>query len=440
MPRILRENVLCALLAAGCSVVMGWLGLYSFAWNDYETEARPSFEALAHGHLVRFLQLAPAYGGSLVERGPFALLAGLSGGGSLTVYRMVAVPCLLAIAALGVWICARMRAEGRSVLARAVAMFICVANPVTLGALELGHPEELLGACMCVAAVALASRDHPIWAGVLLGMAIANKEWALLAAGPVLLALPGGLARRTTRARRNYSKILVCSVSACATAALVLAPLVLVAGGRFAAGARAVAVIGGTQFQPRQIWWFFGTHGPLVHGTFGNKLPGYRIGPAWIAQTSHPLIIVLGLGLAVGLWLARTHQRRAVSERDAMLLLALVLLLRCILDTWDIGYYMLPFTIALLAWEVRGASRPPMVTLVAAVLPWFLLQELAGHGIGPDAQAALFIAWTVPLAVWLGVRLFAGEQAALAPHLSRNDYVHTQESAVGVLGTLAPSA
>jgi hypothetical protein len=431
---------LCTFLAAGCSVVMGWLGLYSFAWNDYEAEARPSFDALAHGHLARFLQLAPAYGGSLVERAPFALLAGVWGGGSLTVYRMVAVPCLLAIAALGVWICARMRAEGRSGLARAVAMFICVANPVTLGALELGHPEELLGAAMCVAAVALASRNHPVWAGVLLGMAIANKEWALLAAGPVLLTLPGDPAWRTTGSRYDYRKALVCAVSACATVASVLAPLVLVAGGRFAAGARAVAVIGGAQFQPRQIWWFFGTHGPLVHGTFGDKLPGYRIGPAWIAQISHPLIVVLGLGLAVGLWLARRHAGRAVSERDAMLLLALVLLLRCILDTWDIGYYMLPFTIALLAWEVRGASRPPMVTLVAAVLPWFLLQELAGHGIGPDAQAALFIAWTVPLAVSLGARLFSREQIALAAHPTHSESTRAQEPVVSVLGTLAPSA
>ncbi len=417
---------------------MGWLGLYSFAWNDYETEARPSFEALAHGHLARFLQLAPAYGGSLVERAPFALLAGLGGGGSLTVYRMVAAPCLFAMAALGVWMCARMRAEGRSVLARIVALFICVANPVTLGALELGHPEELLGACLCVAAVVLASRNRPVWAGVLLGLAIANKEWAVLAAGPVLLALPTGLAQRASDGRRSYRPMLLCSASACVATALVLAPLLLVSGGGFAAGATAVAVIGGAQFQPRQIWWFLGSHGPLVHGNFGNSLPGYRIGPAWVATISHPLIIVVGLGLAVGLWLARRHQRRAVSERDAMLLLALVLLLRCILDTWDIGYYMLPFTIALLAWEVRGANRPPMVTLVGAVLPWFCLQELAGHGMGPDGQAALFIASTVPLAIWLGVRLFAGEQRALAP--ARNESAHNPEPAVGVLGTLAPSA
>src|SRR5271169_138788 len=110
----IRENALCAFLAAAGTATMAWLGLYGFAWSDYETEARPAFEALAHGHLIGFLRLAPAYGGSLVERAPFALLPGLWGGGALAVYRMVALPCLLAVALLGVWLVARMRARGYS--------------------------------------------------------------------------------------------------------------------------------------------------------------------------------------------------------------------------------------------------------------------------------------------------------------------------------------
>src|SRR5277367_7151815 len=122
MRRIARENAGCAFLAAcGCGV-MAWLGLYGFGWNDYETEARPAFEALTHGHVLEFLRLAPAYGGSLIERAPFALLPGLWGGGELAVYRMVALPCLLASAVLGVCLVARMRSEQRSALARAVAL------------------------------------------------------------------------------------------------------------------------------------------------------------------------------------------------------------------------------------------------------------------------------------------------------------------------------
>jgi hypothetical protein len=189
MRQTARENAPCALVAlAGCAV-LGWLGLYGFAWNDYDNEVRPAFDALLHGQLEQFLRLAPAYGGSLVERAPFALMAHLWGGGELAVYRSVAVPCLLASALLAVWLVARMRQESRSATHRAVAVAVCVANPITLDALEVGHPEELLGACLCVAAVLFASEDRSLLAGVLLGLAIANKPWALLALGPVLLAL-----------------------------------------------------------------------------------------------------------------------------------------------------------------------------------------------------------------------------------------------------------
>src|SRR3984957_15698010 len=162
----LRENALCALLAGVASATMAWLGLYGFAWNDYESEARPAFDALAQGHVVEFLRLAPAYGGSFVERAPFALLPGLWGGGELAVYRMVALPCLLAVAALGVWLVAPLRRPAAgdtgvpaSRLARGVALGLCVANPLTLSALEVGHPEELLGGVLCIAVVLLAARE-----------------------------------------------------------------------------------------------------------------------------------------------------------------------------------------------------------------------------------------------------------------------------------------
>ncbi len=437
----LRENALCAFVAAAGCAAMAWLGLHGFAWNDYETEARPAFEALVHGHLLGFLRLAPAYGGSLIERAPFALLPGLWGGGALAVYRMVALPCLLAAAALGVWLCARMRTERRSTLARAVAVAVCVANPMMLSALELGHPEEVLGACLCVTAVVLASRNRPIWAGVLLGLAIANKEWALLAAGPVLLALPArpGAKRRRGLAR-GRGPIVTCVASACIVTALILGPLVLVSQGGFVASARAAAVPGGALFQPWQVWWFFGSHGALVHGAFDIPLHGYRTGPTWTGTISHPLIIAIGLGLAAALWLQRRRGHRAVGERSAMLLLALVLLLRCMLDTWNTGYYMLPFAIALLAWEVRGASRPPMLVLMSTILPWLGLQELSARGITPDAQAALFLAWTLPLAAWLGLRLFSAGRPALAPRLGPGAGDRAHEMTVSALGRLVKTS
>src|SRR6202035_2544533 len=167
MRQLVRENALCAFIAGATTATMAWLGLYGFAWNDYETEARPAFEALTHGHAIEFLRLAPAYGGSLLERAPSVAIPTHWGGGELAVYRMVALPCLLAAAAIGVCLVPHMRTKGHSSLSRALVLGLCVANPLTLQALEIGHPEELLGACMCVAAVIFASRNRPLAASVL---------------------------------------------------------------------------------------------------------------------------------------------------------------------------------------------------------------------------------------------------------------------------------
>jgi hypothetical protein len=389
---------------------MAWLGLYGFAWNDYDTEARPAIEALLHGHLQEFLRLAPAYGGSLLERAPFALMGGLWGGGELAVYRMLALPCLLASAVLGVWLVARMRSDCRSTTARAVALGVCVANPLTLRALELGHPEELLGGCLCVAAVMLAARASigrggALAVGVILGLAIANKEWALLAVGPVLMVLPAG--------RRLW-----CLVPATAVAAVVLAPLALIGSGGFVTSTHALATAPSVIFQPWQLFWFFGHHGALVHGLFGVAKPGYRTGPAWIGAASHPLIPAVGLALTVALWLQRRRPRpagtptpgqretRLLSERDALLALALLFLMRCLLDTWDTVYYLIPFILALLAWETLGPSRrPPLFALSSSVLAWVSFQWLPLH-VSADGQAAFFLAWTLPLAAMLGFRLY----------------------------------
>jgi hypothetical protein len=399
MGRALRENATSALLAlAGCSA-MAWLGLYGPGWNDYEVEARPAFEALAHGQLGDFLKLAPVYGGSLIERAPFAALPGLWGGGALAVYRSVAVPCLMASALLAVWLLARMRAAGRPRLHRAVILALCVANPVTLSALEIGHPEELLGGCLCVMAVLLASAPsvsirRALLAGVTVGLAIANKEWALIALGPVLLALPPG--RRA-----------ICLGAAAATAVAILAPLLLVSGGGFAAGTRAVANPGSTIFQPWQLFWFFGHHGALVHGAFGAAKPGYRIGPAWAGTISHPLVLLAGGAVAALLWVSSRGRR--ITLQRALLALALVLLARCMLDTWDVLYYPLPFLLALLAWESETpTTRPPLLTLLVSAFVWFAFHWLPNHA-SPDVQALCFLAWSLPLAGWLGTRLFAAQ-------------------------------
>jgi hypothetical protein len=427
MRRIVRENAAWALAATTASALIGWLCLYGFGWNDYEVEVRPAYEALVHGHVMRFLQLAPAYGGSLIERAPFALAPGLWGGGSLAVYRAVAVPCLLAAAALGVWLASRMRAQGRPALLQLLALGVCVLNPITFRALELGHPEELLGACMCVAAVLLAARsslghDHSLLAGLLLGLAIANKEWALLATGPVLLALPPGRRIR-------------CLLAAGVCAGAVLAPLALFSANGFVASTRAIATPSAAAiFKPWQVWWFLGHYSPLARGPLDVAQAGYRIGPAWTGQISHPLILATAPALALAL---RPRSRRAaLPERQALLALAFVLLLRCLLDTWDEIYYLLPFVFAMLAWEI-AAERPraPLLALACSVLGWLSFQWLEQHG-SADVQASFFLAWSLPLVLWIAVKLFSARGRELAPAAQSPGSGPAYETTVSALGRL----
>jgi hypothetical protein len=418
------------LAAAVATSATGWLGLYGFAWSDYETETRPAVQALIDGHLIEFFKLAPVYGASLLERSPFALVPGLWGGGELAVYRMLAVPCLLAATALGLWLAARMRSRRSGALAGGVALGLCAANPLTLAALEIGHPEELLGGALCVVAVLLAVRERPILAGLLLGLAIANKEWALVAIGPVLLALP---ARRV-----------LCLAVAGAVSVALVAPFALVGASVFTANMHGVASASSEIFQPWQIWWFFGHHGPVVRGLLGELKPGYRTAPAWIGAVSHPLVVATAAGVSVPLWLRERdiakmgasiahavgeRSRRVLTESDALLLLAVVLLARCMLDTWDNVYYPLPFVLALLCWEGLSFHRPPILALCSTVAVWAGCRWMASFA-SADAQAAFFLAWTLPLALGLSLVLYAPERLA---RLRGGEAQHSDERRLALL-------
>jgi hypothetical protein len=378
-----RENAVPIALAAVGITVVGWLTLYGWALTDYDFEARPALDALVHGHALRFFQLAPAYGGSLEIRAPFALATRLWGGGELSIYRAAAAPCLLASAVLAVWLVARMRTMGHAPIARGIALALCVVNPLTLSSLEIGHPEELLGAVLCVAAVVVAMRSRPIWAGVLLGLAIANKEWALVAVGPVAIALP--------------DRRIIALLAAGAAATAVLAPLTL--AGHFVAQANGAATQATVIFNPWQLWWFLGRHVHTLRDAAGHVIPGHRwnhrVEPSWVGVISHPLIVAVTLPLTLAcMRLRRRDAPRPASE--ALVLLMLVLLLRCMLDPWDISYYAIPFLIALVVWESLTLVRPPVLALVGSIAAWFAFQwAVPGHGFSPDVQAVLFLGFSL---------------------------------------------
>jgi len=400
-PRRVAAAVLAA--AGACIVWAAWM-MPTTAETDYSIEAEPALQALRDGRLAEFLQLAPSYGGSLILRAPFAFLPNLWGGGDLALFRSMAIPGLVAVAFLAVVLWDRSRVSGAKRGAAALVLLLCAANPVTLKALRSGHPEELLGAALCVAAVLAGGARRPIVAGALLGLAVANKPWAVLAAVPVAVALGGG----TGRARASVagwrviaadSRLRAAAVAGVVGAA-VLAPLALY-GGAALEDARAAAQTSGQIFKPWQVWWFVGEHAGPLYDAFGNARPaGYRTPPAWLGEVARPLVVLVPLLLSV---VCAIRLRRR-PWHDALLLLALVFLLRCVLDPWNVSYYALPFLLALLAWEVHARKGVPLLSLLASLLT-FVITDMLTPEVHPDVQSLAYLAWSVPFALVLAWRL-----------------------------------
>ncbi len=366
------------------SVLLAALGLGDYMFTDYDTEARPAFTALVSGDLRGFFDALPPYAGAMFLRAPFALGADALGGGELAVYRAVAVPGIAALATLAVVLAQRVPGRGAWVV-----LVLATANPLALEALEYGHAEELLVGTMCVGAILLALADRPLLAGAVVGLAVVGKPWAVLAVAPVVLALPRGGAVRALAA-------------AGAVAVTVALPVLLFGGTGSRVGAET-----GHVFHPWQLWWFLGSGDDPSNG-----VPGYRDAPSWLSPLTHPLIVVVGAGMAAA-W-----ARRGRDRRDALALLALILLMRCILDPWNNPYYELPVVLALLSWEaVRGSTVPAFAAAVTACA-WLTLVIAPAH-VPPDVYSILFLSWALPCAILLGLRVYAPPRAHAVANLVR---------------------
>jgi RsiW-degrading membrane proteinase PrsW (M82 family) len=390
---LLAAAVLAALLAARAPLGIDYSGPAGTLCDCPGTPIR----ALAHGRLHDFLATQPVMGSfSLLLRAPFALL-GLhaTGGSELDLYRLGAFPCLFAAGLLAVYLFGRLRDLGRPPLTLALVPLLLVMNPLTGRALRYGHPEEILAAALCVGAVLAAGRRRPLAAGVLLGAAFATKQWALLAVLPVLIAAGEQRAR--------------VGLTAAATAALLIVPMAAGDLHRFLHGNHGAGVVAGTTM-PTNIWFPFGTNVQVLLSPNGASTPPRAL-PSDLAAITHPLILIAGFGLALAWW----RCRRGAPPEDALLLLALILLVRCLLDPMTNSYYHLPFLVSLAAWEGLRRRGAPLLT-VAATLLIGLTISLASSGADLVQLNRFYLAWTLPLAGLLAALAFRPqpEPAALA--------------------------
>jgi hypothetical protein len=381
------RRVEIAILGAAATAAGVFMAFKPSGVQDYARDAGPALHPLAGGDLHAALGHQPAMGWfSILLRAPFAFFARHAG--ALVEYRVGNVPCVLVLAALGAWLAVEMR-ERRNApwLACAVVIGLAVLGPMNWHALSAGHPEELLGAALCVTAVlAAATGRSPLMAGLLLGIALATKQWAILAAGPALLVAPRGRAQ-------------IAAVGLAVAAALTFIPVL--AGSHELLSPASNIAPSTTTSQPASIWWPLG-HVDIIH-PYGWPIER-RVIPAWIANLSHPLIVGLGVLLPLAL-LARTR-RYAVSRETALTLLALLFLLRCVLDPMTIGYYNLPLLVALLGLEALHRHGLPLLSLVSNLVLWYLVVEVP-WGLQPGKVAAIYLAWAIPLGVYLATKLYA---------------------------------
>jgi hypothetical protein len=368
------------------SAVAAAAGIFLAFWPanvaDYARDAGPSLHPLINGDPGAAFGHVPAMGWfAIAFRAPVAFFG--RHGSTLLEYHLGNVPCVLVLAALGVWLATRTWSRITAI----VVLGLAVLGPMNFHALADGHPEELLGAALCVIAVLAASSGRsPLAAGVVLGLAIGTKQWAVLAVGPALLAAPRG-------------RVVIASAGLAIAGAILVLPAL--AGSHHALSSASSVAPASTSVMPASIWWPFGhAHHVLAPGWTVEK----RSIPLSLASRTHPLIVLLGVLLPLAL-LVRTRLRPAPQE-TALALLALLFLLRCMLDPMTVGYYHVPLLASLLALEALHRRGAPLVSLVSSAVLWVLVAQIP-WGLEPAKVCTLYLACALPLAVYLALKVYA---------------------------------
>jgi hypothetical protein len=387
VPSRIRAAALTATGAGLCLVVhaITSTGDYQPAGPVAGDNPAPAIAALIHGHLTALIAQQPLMGlVSLVWRAPLSAGAAWLGGGPRLGYQLGALACLLPILAVVLWLAGRARSRAHWAAGTAAIVLIAY-GPVTVAALDLGHPEEVLTALLAAGAAILACQDRPAGAGVLLGLALGTKQWALLAAPCVLLSLP---------ARRLVAAALAAAVAAPAVGLLpLLNPSAFVRANRWVDGIHTA--------NPLSVWW------PIAGRHLGaGDAPAHLLPLSLTRGTA--AVIVLALA-CVGIWAyARRHARDGrLPQVDGLALLAALGLVRCLADPLPDNYYYVAVVIPLALWEAGTLRRLPLLAvLVSVAIDWMPRGVAAAAGNGPVGLAILN-------ALWLGAGL------ALGVHLVR---------------------
>jgi hypothetical protein len=322
--------------------------------GDFEWQVSPALDALVRGDVHTFAVSFPLMGPlSLLLRAPFDWLVFSSD--VRVVYLVTTLPCVIVFVAAIVWLLRLVQARRGPVIALVVAGLAFV-NTAVVRAINWGHPEDLLCVGLLLAAALAAPRARWQVTAVLLGLAVATKQWALLGVIPIALS---------ARSRR----VPVAGL-ALALAAVLTLPFMIEAPARQVAVWKAAS-------NPEAFWHTGEATGGVTHITppnvvwpFAASRHEFRSGiwvtsaviPDWVVRVFHLLIAFLVLPLAWIGW------RAVRAGPDRWLgVLAAIFLLRCLLDPLNFDYYQVGAIVFLAAWEGMTRRSAPVLTAIAAI-------------------------------------------------------------------------
>jgi hypothetical protein len=360
---------------------------------DYEGDAARSVSALAHGHLAAALSQQPLMGFfSVVLRAPFVALA--PAGNLDAQYLLGLLPCMAVVVALVLAL--RRQVAARRPESRSLQMlpWLCLFSAPVAEALLYGHPEEPLAGALLVGAALASMRRRSVLAGLLLGLAVATKQWGAFAIVPILAAGTG-------------SRVRTALVAAAVIAAFTL-PLAAGNGEQLRATTHQAATVVTATMTPLSLW------APASPGASTNEtatVGGFASlrAPGYAGRLSRPL---MALAILVAGLLALRRRRR---PEDVLGLLALVFLARCLFDPVDNVYYHAPFLLSLVAWEALRHGRVPVLSLISASVLGAIALE---SRLLPDATTlamATYLLWAIPLAIVLTRSIVRRPAPAAAP-------------------------
>jgi hypothetical protein len=232
---------------------------------------------------------------------------------------------------------------------------------------------------------------RPWLAAVLIALTVLNKQWGVVAAPTVIVAL--GLEVGWRRLRGPAYVLL-------GILALLVVPLVVVDASSLFDTTKRLVDLRGTYVFPADIW--YGIPPDLSPAKAALSQTGLRDMPDWLGLIARPLIVAMGVVMPL---VFMRRMRENVTMR-APVVLALVMLLRCALDPADNGYYHAPFVLALLVADALSGRYYATVAAIALTAAPTVVK------FSPEGLSAFYSVWAPLFVVYLVGRAYGFDWSA----------------------------